>query len=68
MSTKESLKFWTKFRRWFAKTFHSSGHCHGSCYDCDFCPWIDKEKYSFEIRRKNKHSFDFVKTEEIKEK
>ncbi|MCG3220535.1 MAG: hypothetical protein H7641_04060 [Candidatus Heimdallarchaeota archaeon] len=48
----EQLSFWTKVRRWLVKYFLSRNKCHGQCLECDTCPWIDKEKYSFEIKRK----------------
>ncbi len=48
----EQLSFWKKARRWLVKYFLSKNQCHGQCSDCDACPWIDKDKYSFEIKRK----------------
>ena len=50
-STK-NLTFFTKLRRKLVKFFLSQGRCNGSCDNCSVCPWIDKEKYSFEIRKK----------------
>ncbi|MCG3227403.1 MAG: hypothetical protein H7645_10835 [Candidatus Heimdallarchaeota archaeon] len=48
----EKLSFLKKTRRLLVKYFLSRNQCHGECSDCDACPWIDKEKYSFEIKRK----------------
>ncbi|MFW9852719.1 MAG: hypothetical protein ACFFDS_07250 [Candidatus Thorarchaeota archaeon] len=45
----KSLKLW---KRWLVKFFLSAGSCGNDCSECSFCPWLDKEKYSFEIKRK----------------
>jgi len=56
MSTQEQnvvkVSFWIKFRRRLTRFFLSQGSCSGSCDDCVACPWIDKEKYSFEIKKR----------------
>ena len=46
------LSFWSKTRRRFARFFLSQGRCSGSCNDCAVCPIIDKEKYTFEIKKR----------------
>lgn len=65
MSTQEqnvvNVSFWIKFRRRLTRLLWSRGSCSGSCNDCVTCPWIDKDKYSFEIKKR-----DFV--EETKKK
>jgi len=48
-----NVSFWIKFRRRFTRFFLSQGSCSGSCDDCVACPWIDKEKYSFEIKKRD---------------
>jgi hypothetical protein len=50
--TKKEIKLWELIKRWFIRFFLSSGNCGDSCSDCSMCPWLDKEKYSFEIKRK----------------
>ena len=46
------ISFFTKIRRKIARFFLSQGSCTDDCEDCSFCPWIDKEKYSFEIKKR----------------
>ena len=46
------LSLWIKVRRWIVKVFLARNNCSGDCSDCSNCPWLDREKYSFEIRRK----------------
>jgi hypothetical protein len=48
----EELSFWQKLRRWLVRFFLSGNQCNEHCSDCITCPWIDKEKYSFDIKRK----------------
>ncbi len=48
----ETLSFWVRFRRRFVRLFLSQGNCSESCDECSKCPWIDKEKYSFEIKKR----------------
>ena len=43
---------WIKIKRKLVRVFLSEGSCSSSCSSCIACPWIDKEKYSFEIKRK----------------
>ncbi len=50
--TKTKIKFWVRLKRWFVRFFLSGGSCGDSCSNCSLCPWLDKEKYSFEIKRK----------------
>jgi len=47
--------FWSKARKRFVRFFLYQGSCDSSCSDCAVCPWIDKEKYSFEIKRKEEN-------------
>jgi len=53
--TKEEIKFSVLLKRRFVKFFLSSGRCGNNCSNCSFCPWLDKEKYSFEIQRKTEN-------------
>jgi len=46
------LTFWIKLRRRLARLFLSQGSCSGSCSDCAVCPIIDKERYTFEIKKR----------------
>jgi hypothetical protein len=46
------MNFWTKIKRRLARFFLSQGSCSGSCNDCAVCPIIDKEKYTFEIKKR----------------
>jgi len=48
----DELSFWIRFRRRFARFFLSQGSCSDSCDSCSKCPWVDKEKYSFEIKKR----------------
>lgn len=48
----EELSFWVKLRRRFARFFLSQGSCSDSCNSCSKCPWIDKGKYTFEIKKR----------------
>jgi len=54
--TTDGLSLWIRFRRRFVRLFFTQGNCSGSCDSCEKCPWIDKEKYSFEIKRKSKEN------------
>lgn len=49
---KEEINLFVLLKRWFVKFFLSGGSCGSSCSNCALCPWLDKEKYSFEIKRK----------------
>ena len=48
----EKLSLWIRIRRRLVRYFLAHGTCNGSCDECSKCPWIDKEKYTFEIRKK----------------
>ncbi len=55
MTDKENtteISFWMKARRRLAKIFLSQGSCSSSCSNCAVCHIIDKEKYSFEIKKR----------------
>ncbi|MCG3260602.1 MAG: hypothetical protein H7644_12695 [Candidatus Heimdallarchaeota archaeon] len=51
-ATTEKISFWLRLRRRVVRFFLPRGSCTGSCNDCVACPWIDKEKYSFEIKKR----------------
>jgi hypothetical protein len=48
----EELSLWTRVRRLLVRIFLARNNCNGQCTDCANCPWLDKEKYTFEIKRK----------------
>ncbi len=51
-TTLEKVSFWLRLRRRVVRFFLPQGSCTGSCNDCAACPWIDREKYSFEIKKR----------------
>ena len=51
---------WIRIRRKFVRIFLTQGNCDSSCSSCAVCPWLDKEKYSFDIKRKTNWMFSFL--------
>lgn len=52
----DELSFWTKIKRRFVRFFISRGNCNESCDSCAKCPWLDEEKYSFEIKKRKEEN------------
>lgn len=53
MSDEKHINNLERIKRWFVRFFLSKGDCENSCSKCNLCPWLDKEKYTFEIKRKD---------------